>query len=81
MTSQSKSTAGKLKQENRMPTASLTQDKNDPSQYRVECILEDGGVEVAIFAGPNAKERAINFVSEESRYYEDWADPQGLAGY
>ena len=59
--------------------AELTQDKDSPTQYRVEAIDEDGGCEVAIFSGPSALERAIAFAG--GGYYEGWADPQGLAGY
>ena len=59
--------------------AKLTQDKDNPTQYRVEAIDEDGGCEVAIFSGPSALERAITFAG--GGYYEGWADPQGLAGY
>lgn len=34
--------------------AQLIQDETDPNSYRVEAIDDDGGCEVAIFAGPNA---------------------------
>ena len=60
-------------------TAELVQDKSDPNIYRVESIDDDGSVEVAIFSGPNALERAIHFAGA-SNYYDTWGDPQGLAG-
>ena len=59
--------------------AELIQDKDDSSAYRVEAINDDGGVQVAIFSGPDALGRAIIFAGSD--YYESWADPQGLAGY
>ncbi len=42
-------------------TAVLFEDKNALGVYRVESILPDGGVEVAIFSGPNAFDRAQSF--------------------
>lgn len=62
-----------------MTTATLIQDKNDPTAYRVEAIDEDGGCEVAIFSGPYALDRAIAFAG--GNYYSSWGDPDGLAGY
>ena len=59
--------------------ATLIQDKDDPTFYRVEAVDDDGGCEVALFMGPNAMERAIAFAG--GNYYEAWADPQGLAGH
>ncbi len=41
--------------------AELIEDKNIAGQYRVEAIDNDGGCEVAIFAGPRAFERAAAF--------------------
>lgn len=59
--------------------ATLISDKNEHDTYRVEAIDDDGGCEVAIFSGPNAKERAIIFAGSD--YYDKWADPEGIAGY
>ena len=61
-----------------MSTAELIQDKDDARMYRVEAIVDDGAVEVSLFSGPNALDRAISFAGT---YYEKWGDPQGLAGY
>lgn len=58
--------------------AELIQDKNDAGTYRVEAIIDDGAVEVALFSGPNALDRAIAFAGN---YYDSWGDPQGLVGY
>lgn len=44
-----------------MAQAELIQDKDHPLCYRVECILEDGSVEVSIFCGPNSLRRAYLF--------------------
>lgn len=59
--------------------AELTEDRDVPGQYRVECILDDGSVEVAIFSGPHALDRAICLAGGSS-WYSSWGDPQALAG-
>lgn len=56
--------------------AELVQDKDDATVFRVEAIDDDGGCEVAIFAGPNAKERATAFAG--CGYYSLWVDGTGL---
>jgi len=58
-----------------MAFAEMIEDKEQPGVFRVEAIIEDGAVEVAIFSGPNAKERAIFFAG--GSYYDGWDDPQG----
>jgi ribosomal protein L37E len=58
--------------------ATLVEDRDTAGQYRVEAEDDDGGMEVSIFAGPGALDRAIFFASE---YHDGWNDPQGLAGY
>lgn len=62
-----------------MSRAELIKDKNNPDYYRVESILDDGRVEVALFMGPNALERAISFAGGGS-WYDEYIDPQGLGG-
>jgi hypothetical protein len=59
-----------------MTTATLIEDRDTPGQYRVEAEVEDGGMEVAIFSGPNALDRAVVFAG--GAYYDGWNDPQGL---
>ena len=61
-----------------MTIATLIEDKNVPGQFRVEAEVEDGAVEVAVFSGPNAKERAINFAG--GSYYGAWADTENWSG-
>jgi hypothetical protein len=62
--------------------AELIQDKDDPNAYRVEAIDSDGGVEVAVFSGPNALDRAVHFAAAvPGAYYEEFGDPQGLTGW
>ena len=58
-----------------MGTAELVQDKNLPGTYRVECINDEGGCEVATFSGPGALVRASYFAGN---YYEKWSDPTDL---
>lgn len=57
--------------------ASLVQDRDNPLVYRVEAIDDDGGVEVAIFSGPYALDRAIVFAG--GGWYDGWADTEGDA--
>lgn len=59
--------------------ATLIQDRNDPTAFRVESVDEDGACEVAIFSGPYALDRAVIFAGGGS-YYDGWADPDALAG-
>jgi hypothetical protein len=60
--------------------ATLIEDRDTPGQYRVEAENDDGGMEIAVFSGPNALDRAIIFAGG-GEYYDGWCDPQGLAGY
>jgi hypothetical protein len=39
--------------------AHIFEDRVNPREWRVEWFDDDGACEVAIFAGPNARERAI----------------------
>lgn len=57
-----------------MSLAVLFEDKKTPGQFRVEATNPNGEVEVAVFSGPEAKERAISFAS--GYWYAGWADPE-----
>lgn len=58
--------------------ATLIEDRKVPGQFRVEAEVDDGGMEVAVFSGPNAKDRAIIFAGGE--YYDGWMDPEDHGG-
>lgn len=61
-----------------MARAELIEDRNNPGQFRVEATVADGGIEVAIFSGPNALDRAIHFAGGGTPgWYEVWDDPEG----
>jgi hypothetical protein len=45
--------------------ATVMRDKIDPNAWRVEKIVEDGAVEVAIFAGPDSRRRAERYATAE----------------
>jgi hypothetical protein len=47
-------------------TAQVCGDSRRPGDWRVEWFDDDGRCEVAIFAGPNAHQRAVNYA--EQRY-------------
>lgn len=49
--------------------AEVARDKLRPNDWRVEKIGSDGDVEVAIFSGPKARDRAVRFADAE---YRDW---------
>jgi hypothetical protein len=42
-----------------------------PGDWRVEWIDDDGGCEVAIFSGPNARERAIRYADRQYGSFEE----------
>ena len=48
----------------------LFEDRQEPGTWRVEWIDADGGCEVAIFAGQNARERAIGYSFERYKDFE-----------
>jgi len=48
-----------------METAHLFQDRRVPGDWRVEWTDDDGAVEVAIFSGPNARERALAYADRQ----------------
>lgn len=45
--------------------AELFRDRETSGDWRVEREDEDGGIEVAIFSGPNARERAMRYVDRQ----------------
>jgi hypothetical protein len=63
-----------------MRKCTLTDDKINPSAYRVESVTEDGRVEVAVFSGPNAFNRAHHFAfSDGPCYYEECEDQSAVS--
>ena len=46
-------------------TAKVFEDREHAGDWRVEFVDDDGGCEVAIVAGPNAKERAIRYADRQ----------------
>jgi hypothetical protein len=51
--------------------AGIFEDRQYPGVWRVEWFDDDGGSELAIFSGPNARERAIIFAD---RCYGDYEE-------
>ena len=51
--------------------AKVFQDRATPGDWRVECEIEDDGIEVTIFRGPNARERAIRYADHHYRDFEE----------
>jgi hypothetical protein len=45
--------------------AKVFEDREHAGDWRVEFVDDDGGCEVAIFAGPNAKKRAIRYADRQ----------------
>jgi len=46
-------------------------DRLYPGDWRIEWVDDDGGVEIAIFAGPNARERAIRYADQQYGRFEE----------
>ena len=46
-------------------------DRLYPGDWRVEWINDEGGIEVAIFAGPNARERAFRYADRQYGLFEE----------
>jgi hypothetical protein len=58
--------------------ATLISDRQLLDVYRVESEPDkDGSIQVAVFSGPDALNRAVIFAGGD--YYEGWADPEGLS--
>ena len=51
--------------------ARVFEDRQFPGEWRVEWVDDDGGSELAIFSGPDARERAIIFAD---RCYGDYEE-------
>ena len=51
--------------------AKVFEDRQWPGDWRVERIDDDGGIEVVIFSGPNARERALRYAD---RHYGDFEE-------
>jgi hypothetical protein len=52
--------------------ATLFRDRVHPEDWRVEKIDDDGGIEVAIFSGPDTRDRAIEYA--DWRYRGDFEE-------
>jgi len=50
--------------------AKVFEDRLYPGDWRVEWVDDDGGVELAIFAGPNARERALRYADRQYGRFE-----------
>jgi hypothetical protein len=51
--------------------AKVFEDRLYPGDWRVEWVDDDGGVELAIFAGPNARERAMRYADRQYGRFEE----------
>ena len=51
--------------------AKVFEDRMTPAIWRVEWFDDDGGCEVAIFSGPNARERAIRYADRQYGRFEE----------
>jgi len=51
--------------------AHVFEDRMYPGEWRVEWFDDDGGVEVAIFAGPRARERALPYADRQYGHFEE----------
>lgn len=51
--------------------AYLFEDRQSPNDWHVQWIDDDGGMEVAIFSGPRARERAIRYAERQYGLFEE----------
>ena len=51
--------------------AKVFEDRVSPGDWRVEWIDDDGAIEVAIFSGPNARDRALRYADRQYGYFEE----------
>ena len=51
--------------------AQVFKDRGSRDEWRVEWFDDDGGCEVAIFAGPKARERAIRYADWQYGHFEE----------
>ncbi len=51
--------------------AQIFEDRVNPREWRVEWFDDDGRCEVAIFAGPNARERAVRYADRQCGLFEE----------
>ena len=54
-----------------METAKVFEDHEWPGDWRVERIDDDGGVEVAIFSGPYAREQALRYADRQYGNFQE----------
>ena len=51
--------------------AKVFEDRECPGDWRVERIDDDGGIDVAIFGGPNGRERAVRYADHEYGIFDE----------
>jgi hypothetical protein len=54
-----------------LESAKVFQDRRIPGDWRVEWFDDDGGCEVAIFSGPNARDRARRYADRQYGNFEE----------
>ena len=52
-------------------TAKVFEDRRVPGDWRVEWFDDDGGCEVAIFSGPNAREWALGHADRQYGNFDE----------
>lgn len=56
-----------------METAKVFEDREHARDWRIEWVDDDDGCEVAIFSGPNARERALRYADRQYGDFEESA--------
>jgi hypothetical protein len=54
-----------------MEPAKVFLDRHGSGDWRVEWFDDDGGSEVAIFSGPNARDRALRYADHQYGQFEE----------
>jgi len=63
-------TNGEMSQPDTGP-AYVFEDRKSPGDWRIEWINDEGDIEVAIFAGPKARERALRYAERQYGRFEE----------
>ena len=51
--------------------ANVFVDRESPGQWRVEWVDDDGGCEVEIFTGPDARRRALRYAMQNYGHFKE----------
>lgn len=63
--------------ESTVRAADIVKNDTTPPTWSVEMIDDDGGVDVTVFSGPDADQRAIEYARWKYRYLDSYSGASG----